>query len=1294
MKKQTTLFVVFFLLCSQVTLAHAQEIIITDADTIWNNTTQSSSDLNNVTSNVTARFLVEYVNSLLHLNFFLSPVLNILTQNVSARIIAEYANSLYRDVLTSSSSLENLTSEVVPRIIAEYANSLYSHNLVGSSNLDTLAEQVTARIITEYANSLKIFDLYEPDFTQPENRMPTANAGGPYYGNVNEQIQFDGGGTDPDGDEITAYAWDFDNDGIIDSTLEDPTWMWPIPGAYHPALKVKDDELWSKWDWCLLTVYDTNPYLGPYPLSFSDKYYLRIYNIDDIGKAYVNEMLVSSVVFGQENVVDITNVLHLGDNWINLTVINLWEGWTYGFEIIHDDGTLGACKTIWKDECGTAGVCGCNDNEQTGYKIVYDQRILLELEEREISDFTFVHMTDVHMGWNAKVPVMSDTGSVMYYLELSAQQILSAAVDEINEDIKPDFILDTGDIAEKGSDAYNYVLYREALKTLDKSIKVNTVPGNHDWYTWRFSKGNLDNYNDSLNDDEFINQRRYQGWKHLISEDDFNNYYFEHDGFLFIGLDSGYEQPLGMGGSGLTFNQMWEIIRLNRLHPNKPKIIFMHHPVFDIENRKVLFNGNWLTVDHRIQNYRQQFIGYCKNKNAALVLTGHTHDDQVFNADNDRWNDNWNKPSWPLFIQTPSLSKEEEIHGYREITIKGDKIEQELHRLGTYESLIIKADCPVTLHAFDSQGRHTGINLTSGKTERNIPRSFYFSNYTFETINEANETVNKTMPATIILYNVSQNYSFKIIANLTEEQRLSREIEHFNLTVEQQTNETLTAISYYNVSITENTTATLPINLTTTNYTMYIDYDGDNVTDETRFPDLNVTNYVPTATIILPENNSAYNLGEEIIFSGNGTDPEDGILTNTSLVWISDINGIINYGDSFSISNLSAGRHTITLMINDSLGLMDDESVELLINAPDLTLNSSDVIISNLNPVEGDIITINATIRNKGLMNATNVSVQFFDGLIEFPISNMTITSIEAEDAETVTFSWETAGKMGNHSIFVIIDLDNMIEEMNETNNHASQFILIDEYKAPIAYFTFTPEKPVVDQSITFNASSSRDPDGSITLYEWDFGDGNMSYGEFANHSYGSPGSCNVTLWVVDDDGEDDIYWEVVTIKEAVPPVIRDENPENGSINVERPPDELNVTVDNPDADSMDVYVKWKRHDYYHVGEWVTLQTYTGVGNGTYSYMPPYENDWIWGDTTYTWSVNVTDGTYWTNATYQYTTGGSRYDVNNNDLVNFQDAGLVWVHRTSEVSYDGIYDVNQDGQVNFQDAGLTWINRD
>jgi len=172
------------------------------------------------------------------------------------------------------------------------------------------------------------------------------------------------------------------------------------------------------------------------------------------------------------------------------------------------------------------------------------------------------------------------------------------------------------------------------------------------------------------------------------------------------------------------------------------------------------------------------------------------------------------------------------------------------------------------------------------------------------------------------------------------------------------------------------------------------------------------------------------------------------------------------------------------------------------------------------------------------------------------------------------------------------------------------------------------------------------------------------------------------------------VNFQIIAIENIPPSIIGDSYPANGSTDVERPPDELNVTVEDPDGDTMDVYIRWKRHDYYHFGEWVTLETYTGVGNGTYNTINLTGNDWIWGNTTYVWSVNCTDGKVWTNETYQYTTGGSRYDVNNNRRVNFQDAGLVWIHRTSEVDYDPLYDMTVDGTVNFQDAGLTWINRD
>ncbi|MCK5561449.1 MAG: PKD domain-containing protein, partial [Thermoplasmata archaeon] len=59
-------------------------------------------------------------------------------------------------------------------------------------------------------------------------------------------------------------------------------------------------------------------------------------------------------------------------------------------------------------------------------------------------------------------------------------------------------------------------------------------------------------------------------------------------------------------------------------------------------------------------------------------------------------------------------------------------------------------------------------------------------------------------------------------------------------------------------------------------------------------------------------------------------------------------------------------------------------------------------------------------------------------------------------------------------------------------------------------------------QNIIFNGSSSFDPDGVITSYAWDFGDGVIGYGKIVTHSYLDDGNYTVTLSVKDDKGGSD----------------------------------------------------------------------------------------------------------------------------------------------------------------------------
>lgn len=70
----------------------------------------------------------------------------------------------------------------------------------------------------------------------------------------------------------------------------------------------------------------------------------------------------------------------------------------------------------------------------------------------------------------------------------------------------------------------------------------------------------------------------------------------------------------------------------------------------------------------------------------------------------------------------------------------------------------------------------------------------------------------------------------------------------------------------------------------------------------------------------------------------------------------------------------------------------------------------------------------------------------------------------------------------------------------------------------PIASFTYLPQSPFVGEEISFDASSSHDPDGEIVSYSWDFGDGHTATGQITTHTYSEDGIYLVTLTVIDDD--------------------------------------------------------------------------------------------------------------------------------------------------------------------------------
>ena len=74
---------------------------------------------------------------------------------------------------------------------------------------------------------------------------------------------------------------------------------------------------------------------------------------------------------------------------------------------------------------------------------------------------------------------------------------------------------------------------------------------------------------------------------------------------------------------------------------------------------------------------------------------------------------------------------------------------------------------------------------------------------------------------------------------------------------------------------------------------------------------------------------------------------------------------------------------------------------------------------------------------------------------------------------------------------------------------------------SPIAYFSYAPQFPPVDEIVIFNASTSCDYEGGIVSYEWNFGDGNTTImaDPIITHVYTAEGIYQVNLTVIDNEG-------------------------------------------------------------------------------------------------------------------------------------------------------------------------------
>jgi PKD repeat protein len=187
---------------------------------------------------------------------------------------------------------------------------------------------------------------------------------------------------------------------------------------------------------------------------------------------------------------------------------------------------------------------------------------------------------------------------------------------------------------------------------------------------------------------------------------------------------------------------------------------------------------------------------------------------------------------------------------------------------------------------------------------------------------------------------------------------------------------------------------------------------------------------------------------------------------------------------------------------------------------------------------------------------------------------------------------------------------------------------------------------------VAVDGSDSYDADGTIVLYEWNFGDGGSATGMTATHTYAVAGDYTITLTVTDNDGLQGVASEVVTATPLVPPTASFLVVING----------LTVDVDgiaSSDADGTIVSYDWTFGDG-GVASGVTA-TYTYAAAGTYLItLKVTDNDGLTGSASQSVDVApivtgdpVAVMTFTTNKLVVSVDGTGSYDTDGGTIVTF-----------------------------------------
>jgi subtilase family serine protease len=181
---------------------------------------------------------------------------------------------------------------------------------------------------------------------------------------------------------------------------------------------------------------------------------------------------------------------------------------------------------------------------------------------------------------------------------------------------------------------------------------------------------------------------------------------------------------------------------------------------------------------------------------------------------------------------------------------------------------------------------------------------------------------------------------------------------------------------------------------------------------------------------------------------------------------------------TFGVTLSEAGSHALYVVVdsNDQVSEISETNniatcavqVGGTQQMADLSIRSADIVLTPSRPSAGETVEIVATVRNGGTESADDFTVEFFDGAPESggTLIHSQVVSLAPGEEQSVIANWSVSA--GIHDLFVILDRDNLIVEISETNNRVWIPVMTDmvDISVSASDLVFTPSWPVVDDDV------------------------------------------------------------------------------------------------------------------------------------------------------------------------------------------------------------------------------------